>query len=73
LLALLIAAAVLIVAGLYIFQTVRELFLNTEVDFVTAQTVIYAAPLIVVVGVATAIGVVFVYAVQWKRSRRDNP
>jgi hypothetical protein len=70
LLALLIVAVALIVTGFYIFQTVRELFLSTEVDYVTAQAVVYAAPLIVVLGVATAIGVLFVYAVRWKRSRR---
>ena len=68
LIGLLVIAAALIGAGIYLLQWSRELMNGSQVDFVLAQTVIYAVPIAIGLGVATAIGVAFVYAVRWRRS-----
>lgn len=68
LIGLLVVAAALIGAGIYLLQWSRELMNGSQVDFVLAQTVIYAVPIAIGLGVATAIGVAFVYAVRWRRS-----
>jgi hypothetical protein len=68
LLGLLVIAAALIVVGLFVFQSTREIFLDSEVDFMTVQAVIYAVPIAISLGIATVIGVLFVYAVRWNRS-----
>lgn len=66
LLGLLVVAAALIGCGVYLLQWSRELFMTNQVDFVFAQTVVYTVPVILGLGIATAIGVVFVYAVRWQ-------
>ncbi len=61
----------LIAGGLYLVSRLRELFdssqTNSDFDFVTLQVAMNAAPLIVVLGLATAIGLVFIAAVRWDR------
>jgi hypothetical protein len=64
-------SVVLIAGGLYLVSRLREFFdssqTTSDFDFVTLQVLLYAAPLIVVLGVATAIGMVFLAAVRWER------
>jgi hypothetical protein len=61
----------LIAGGLYLVSRLREFFdssqSSSDFDFVTLQVLLYAAPLIVVLGLATAIGMVFIAAVRWGR------
>ncbi len=64
-------SVVLIAGGLYLVSRLREFFdssqTTSDFDFVILQVLLYAAPLIVVLGVATAIGIVFLAAVRWGR------
>jgi hypothetical protein len=64
-------SVVLITGGLYLVSRLREFFdssqTTSDFDFVTLQVLLYAAPLIVVLGLATAIGLVFIAAVRWGR------
>jgi hypothetical protein len=61
----------LVAGGLYLVSRLREFFdssqTTTDFDFVILQVLLYAAPLIVVLGVATAIGMVFLAAARWER------
>ncbi|MEO8094144.1 MAG: hypothetical protein ABI632_04330 [Pseudolysinimonas sp.] len=72
LITLLILSAGLIVGGLYLVVRMRDLFADTQsstdFDFVTLQVLIPSAPIAIGLGVATAIGVLFVYAIRWGRS-----
>jgi hypothetical protein len=74
LIALLAISAVLISGGLYLVVTMRDLFANTQsstdFDFVTLQVLIGAAPIAIGLGVATVIGVLFVYSIRWDRPSR---
>ncbi len=73
LIALLALSAVLIGGGLYLVVRMRDLFANTQsstdFDFVTLQVLIGAAPIAIGLGVATVIGVLFVYSIRWDGSR----
>jgi hypothetical protein len=73
LIALTIFSIVLIVGGLWAAQFARESFLtvnlSTDIDYVTLQMVIFGAPLAVAIGIATALGVLFILAQRWRRSR----
>ncbi|CAN5221159.1 hypothetical protein BH09ACT5_BH09ACT5_17370 [soil metagenome] len=64
-------AVLLIVGGVYLVSRLRDLFATTqsspEFDYVTLQVLVYAAPMIIVLGLATGIGVLFVLA-----GRRDR-
>ena len=59
-------ALVLVGGGLYLVSRLRDLFADTQsgsqFDYVTLQVLMYAAPMIIVLGLATAIGVLFVLA-----------
>lgn len=65
---------VLVGGGLYLVSRVRDLFADTQsssdFDFVTLQVLMDAAPIIVGLGVATAIGILFIFAVRWGRDSR---
>jgi len=71
LLALLAVSFALIAGGLGAAQSVSALFdtenISLELDYVSLEMVKIAAPLSVALGVATAIGVLFIYAVDWKK------
>lgn len=71
LIALIAVAVALVLFGLYLFQSIRQTFLDSqtssEYDFITLQTAMYAAPITVGLGVATGIGVLFTYAIRWRK------
>ncbi len=75
LLALIAVAAALIVGGLGAAQSIRSLFdtenISVELDYMSLEMIKFAAPLAVALGVATAIGVLFIYALDWKK-RHDT-
>jgi hypothetical protein len=74
LIALGIVALLLIGGGLYLISRMRDLFASTQnqadFDFVTMQVLMGLAPLIVALGLATGIGVLFVFATRWGRPGR---
>lgn len=70
LLALGAVAVLLVGGGLYLLSRLREMFANTQgadFDFVTIQALVAGTPIIIGLGLATGIGVLFVYAVRWGR------
>ena len=73
LIALGVLSVALIAAGLWGVQTARAPFLGTnvatDVDFVGLQILQVLAPMAIALGAATAIGILFVYAVGWQRRR----
>lgn len=75
LLALIAISVALIAGGLGSAQSVRALFdtenISVELDFISLEMIKFAAPLAVALGVATGIGVLFVYALDWKK-RHDS-
>jgi len=73
LVALLVIAAALIVGGFYLVARLNELFTRSQNtgnwgDYIAVQVLTIAAPVLGILGVATAIGVVFIYAVRWGRT-----
>lgn len=71
LIALLAAAVLLIGGGIYLVSRLGEMFANpsasSQYDYITLQALTIAAPMLIVLGVATGIGVLFIYAVRWGR------
>jgi hypothetical protein len=71
---LLAVSVLLIGGGLYLVTRMRDLFANTQsstdFDFVTLQVLIGAAPIAIGLGVATGIGVLFIYAIKWDKAGR---
>jgi hypothetical protein len=67
-----VAAIVFIGGGLYLVSRLRDLFSDTQstsaIDYTTLQVLMYAAPLVLVLGLATGVGLLFLLAV-----RRDRP
>jgi hypothetical protein len=69
------AVSLLLVAGgIWGVQTAREPFLQTDAaaqaDYVGLQMLMTASPLAIALGVATAIGILFYFAVTWRRAPR---
>ena len=66
-----VVAAVLVLVGGYLAQWVRTTFLtdsvSTNIDYVTVEIVKYGAPLLIALGLATAIGLLFLHAVAWRK------
>jgi len=66
-----VVAAVLVLVGGYLAQWVRTTFLtdsvSTNIDYVTIEIVKYGAPLLIVLGLATAIGLLFLHAIAWRK------
>jgi len=64
-------AIVLLGGGLYLVSRMRDLFADTQssstFDYVTIQVLMFAAPLILVLGLATGVGLLFVFAIRWDR------
>lgn len=71
LIALAIVSVALVAVGVWIIQVARAPFDGTDaaanVDFMLLQILGGLAPAAIALGVATAIGVVFVYAVDWQK------
>ena len=71
LLALLAMSFALIAGGLGAAQSVRAIFdtenISVELDYISLEMVKVAAPLAVALGVAIGAGVLFVYAIDWKK------
>ena len=59
--------------SLFLVSRLRDLFEDTQsssnFDFVTLQVLTATAPLLITLGLATGIGVLFVYATRWQRWR----
>ena len=70
LIALLIISVLLVGGGIGALQWLRAKFLApdiaTDLDFVTLQASTVGAAIVVGLGLATAIGVLFVYAIRWR-------
>ena len=64
-------AILLLGGGLYLVSRMRDLFADTQssstFDYVTIQVLMFAAPLILVLGLATGVGLLFVFAIRWDR------
>lgn len=60
----------LVLGGLYMVLHGRQLYSSTggvsEFNYVTFQVVIYGAPLMIALGIATAIGILFLFATRWR-------
>ena len=73
LIALGVVAVALVVAGAWGIQTAREPFLGGEsasnIDYIGLQILQTISPISIGLGVATAIGILFVFAVSWQRRR----
>ena len=61
----------LIAGGLGAVQSVRGIFttenISVDLDYISLNMLIFAAPLAIALGVATGIGVIFIYAIDYKR------
>ncbi len=65
-------AALLVVVGLWMASQVSSGYSSnapTQVDYAMLQLLMIAAPLTILLGVMTGIGVLFVFAVRWGRNR----
>jgi hypothetical protein len=73
LLALGIIAVVLVAVGIWLFGQTGDAFNSSEVrsqgDYMTLVATIQVAPFIALLGGATAISVIFVFAARWRRHR----
>lgn len=68
-----IISVALVVAGIWLFVQSGDAFNSKEVrsqgDYMSLDATIHMAPFIALLGGATAIGVLFVFAAQWRRRR----
>jgi hypothetical protein len=73
LLLLAVVAVILVAVGIWLFTQSGAQFDSREVrsqgDYVSLDATIHAAPFVSLLGAATAIGVVFVFAAQWRKRR----
>jgi hypothetical protein len=73
LIALGVVAVALVAAGSWGIQTAREPFLGGEsasnIDYIGLQILQTISPISIGLGVATAIGILFVFAVNWQKRR----
>jgi hypothetical protein len=73
LLFLVIIAIALVAAGIWLFVRSGDAFNSREVrsqgDYMSLDATIHMAPFIALLGAATAIGVLFVFASKWRRRR----
>lgn len=71
LLGLLGSAVLLIGGGFWLISRLSDLFSTSQgsadYDYITLQAMTIAAPMLIVLGIATGLGVAFVYAVRYKR------
>jgi hypothetical protein len=73
LVALAAVSVALVAGGAWGVQVARAPFLQTNAsagtDFVGLQMLILFAPLAIILGIATAVGIAFFYAAEWQRHR----
>ncbi|HEY2644933.1 MAG TPA: hypothetical protein VGI56_14355 [Galbitalea sp.] len=71
-----IIAVVLITVGVWLFAQTGQAFNSREVrsqgDYMTLVATIQMAPFIALLGGATAIGVIFMFAAKWRRHRASR-
>jgi hypothetical protein len=71
-----IIAVVLITVGVWLFAQTGQAFNSREVrsqgDYMTLVATIQMAPFIALLGGATAIGVIFMFAAKWRRRRASR-
>jgi len=73
LLVLWVASALMVFGGVGLFQWVGQLTAEAQrtgsapYDYFLVQSLIFGAPLLMVLGVATATGILFVHAVRWRK------
>lgn len=64
-------SVLLVAAGVWMASRVSDGYLqqgpSTQVDYAILQVLMIASPLTVLLGVLTAIGMLFVFAVRWRR------
>jgi hypothetical protein len=64
-------AVALLAGGLFLFSRLRVLVtegqIGADVDYVSVQALVYATPLLIVLGIATGIGLLFLLASRWER------
>ena len=70
-----VVSIVLILGGVYLITLLQQMFAvsqgsQTTFDYATFQALMYGAPLLIALGIATAIGVLFIFAVRWWRLQR---
>lgn len=69
--ALAVAALLFLGGGLYLVSRLRDLFADTQstsaFDYTTLQVLLYGAPLVLVLGLATGVGLLFLLAIRWDR------
>jgi hypothetical protein len=70
LVALGVVSIVLIIGGIYLISRVDALFteVSSDVSYATIQALVNGPPIAIALGIATGIGVLFIYAVRWKRT-----
>jgi hypothetical protein len=65
----------MVFGGVGLFQWVGQLTAEAQrtgsapYDYFLVQSLIFGVPLLMVLGVATATGILFVYAVRWRKRR----
>src|SRR6187402_2997541 len=73
--ALTLVSVLLIVGGIIAARTIRATFEQVDIrvalDYYSLDILKFSAPLAVAIGVATGIGVVFFYAIEWQRNHRS--
>jgi hypothetical protein len=73
LIALAVVSVALVAGGVWGVQAARAPFLGTEaaanVDYSGIQMLMTFAPMAIALGIATAVGILFVYAVRWRGGR----
>lgn len=71
LIALAVATLLFLGGGLYLVSRLRDLFADTQstsaFDYTTLQVLMYGAPMVLVLGLATGVGLLFLLAVRWDR------
>ena len=70
-----VVSIVLMLGGGYLITLLQQMFAasqgsQTTFDYATFQALVYGAPLLIALGVATAIGILFISAVRWWRLQR---
>lgn len=70
-----VVSLLLVGGGFYFTAQLRQIYYSAQqessgFDFSTFQVLIYAIPLMISLGIATAIGIMFMLAARWSRLRR---
>ena len=70
-----VVSIVLTLGGVYLITLLQQMFAASQgsqstFDYATLQALLYGVPLLITLGIATAIGVLFIFAVRWWRLQR---